>query len=145
MTEHNFAQPDSYLWELPIPEAQSSVQRELTWSEGPCRLAQARLEGVQGEKISIFAGSDYVALGVYQAAEQLGLKVGRDIFIVGFGDMPLCHRLDPPLSSVYHFYDRLGYETAKLLHQELVGGVRQPVHRFLPVELRVRASSTGGP
>lgn len=95
------------------------------------------------DKYCIFAMNDYVAEGVYLAAEELGMKIGEDIFIVGFGDYPLCQKLSVPLSSVYQANTQVGYEAAKLLYMMITRSVRKPVHRRISAELRIRESSAG--
>lgn len=49
---------------------------------------------------AIFAGSDFVALGVMQRLSHYGLKVPHDLSIVGFDDMPLANMLATPLTTV---------------------------------------------
>jgi LacI family transcriptional regulator len=93
------------------------------------------------EPYCIFAVNDAIAQLVYKAAEQFNLIVGKDIFLVGFDDLPLCERLDPPLSSVHQSAEQVGYEGAKLLYEELAGHVDRPIHKVLPNNLVIRASS----
>lgn len=49
---------------------------------------------------AIFAGNDEMALGVYQAARDMGLKVPEDLSIVGFDDSPMASRIWPTLTTV---------------------------------------------
>jgi len=71
------------------------------------------------------------------------LQIGKDVFVVGFGDIPLAQTMPVPLSSVFQNSELVGYESAKLLYELITGDMEKPVHRILPVELRIRASSTG--
>ena len=74
----------------------------------------------------------------------MGLEIGRDIFVVGSGDLPFAKRLPVPLTSVRTLptTEQLGYEAAQLLHQHMNGENKEPIRRLLPVDLIVRASST---
>ncbi len=91
----------------------------------------------------IFTSADNVARGVYEAALDLKLVVGRDIFISGYGDKPFCIKLPVPLTSVFCNDEKLGYEAMRVLYDQLMGGANHPIHRVLPVDLRIRQSSIG--
>lgn len=146
MQEHGFHDLKPYLWNVPHCES------ELTFSvndtcmglqydyvrDAAIDLFKTRKE----QKYCIFALNDFVAKGIYLAAEKLGLQVGRDVFVVGFGDYPLCEYLDVPLSSVNQSNEQVGYDAAKLLHMKLLGASKHcSIHRRIPGELCVRASS----
>ncbi|MFC5911115.1 LacI family DNA-binding transcriptional regulator [Streptacidiphilus monticola] len=49
---------------------------------------------------AVFAGDDLQALGVYQAARELGLRIPEDLSVVGFDDLPLTRWVGPPLTTV---------------------------------------------
>ncbi len=91
--------------------------------------------------VSIMAMNDYVARGIYRAAEELKLKIGHDVMVFGFDDLPLASCLECPLSSVRQPRREIGYEAAKLLHERILGKVSRPVTKCLPVELIERESS----
>lgn len=142
MQEHNFLDFDAYQIDLSSPESETAQKPESNWFY-PKKKALELFETRRQEKYSIFAGSDYVARGIYMAAEEKGLKVGQDVFIVGFDDTPFAAKLPVPLSSVYQSTRQVGYEAGKLLYQELTGAVHRPICRVIPVELKIRQSSTG--
>ncbi|MBS2964756.1 LacI family DNA-binding transcriptional regulator [Actinocrinis puniceicyclus] len=50
---------------------------------------------------AIFAGNDLQALGVYRAARVAGLRIPRDLSVVGFDDLPIVAWADPPLTTVH--------------------------------------------
>ncbi|MGP4114928.1 LacI family DNA-binding transcriptional regulator [Streptomyces sp. 4N509B] len=50
---------------------------------------------------AIFAANDLQALGVYQAAREIGLGVPQDLSVVGFDDLPVVAWVDPPLTTVH--------------------------------------------
>ncbi len=47
---------------------------------------------------AIFAANDGQAMGVYQAAHELGLRIPLDLSVVGFDDMPPWRWAIPPPS-----------------------------------------------
>lgn len=49
---------------------------------------------------AVFAGNDEMAVGVYQAVRQAGLRVPNDLSIVGFDDAPIATRIWPKLTTV---------------------------------------------
>jgi DNA-binding LacI/PurR family transcriptional regulator len=50
---------------------------------------------------AIFACNDLQALGIYQAARQLGLRIPSDLSVVGFDDLPIAALVDPPLTTIH--------------------------------------------
>ncbi len=89
--------------------------------------------------ISIFAMGDAWARQVYDIAPELGLEIGRDIFLVGYDNLDLCDRLSPSLTSISVPRVQLGMEAIKLL-SEIPRNVTGYC-RMLPVELKERQSS----
>lgn len=49
---------------------------------------------------AVVTGNDLQALGVYQAARSLGLRIPEDLSVVGFDDLPIAAMVDPPLTTV---------------------------------------------
>jgi LacI family xylobiose transport system transcriptional regulator len=49
---------------------------------------------------AVFAGNDLQALGLYEAARELGLRLPADLSIVGFDDLPLARWVGPPLTTI---------------------------------------------
>lgn len=49
---------------------------------------------------AIFASSDLQALGVYEAARSLGLRVPEDLSVVGYDDLAIAKWAGPPLTTV---------------------------------------------
>lgn len=90
---------------------------------------------------SVFAANDIFASQVCVVARKRGFVIGRDVFIAGFGNMPLCENLEVKLTSVEQRPESLGYNAAKLLYSHLTSDDFRPVHQVLPVSLIVRQSS----
>jgi len=90
---------------------------------------------------NILCMNDYVAKGLYEAAAEHKLVVGRDLRIVGIDDLPLAKLLSPPMTTINSPKEEVGYEAARLLHG-LIKDPSQPVmHVHLPVELIIRDSA----
>jgi DNA-binding LacI/PurR family transcriptional regulator len=49
---------------------------------------------------AIFAGNDFEAMGVYEAARRRGLRIPDDLSVVGFDDLPMSAWVAPPLTTV---------------------------------------------
>ena len=86
---------------------------------------------------AIFAANDNIAIGIMTAAEQAGLKIGRDLSIVGYNDIPLAERLPVSLTSVRVPFDNIA-ETALDL---LANPDPNPIRRAMPVLMPRRSTS----
>ena len=64
---------------------------------------------------AIFAGSDYMAYGVFSAAEQRGLRVPEDIAVVGFDDNPTSAHMEPALTTVRQPFYEMGRRASNIL------------------------------
>jgi LacI family transcriptional regulator len=69
----------------------------------------------------IIGGNDNVAIGVYRAAQENGLKVGKDFAVVGFNDIPAAQFLSPPLTTIHIEAEKLGEAAVDLLLERLAG------------------------
>ncbi|MBN8525293.1 MAG: LacI family DNA-binding transcriptional regulator, partial [Planctomycetes bacterium] len=90
---------------------------------------------------SMACQKDYVAWGVYRAAAEAGLGIGREVAVTGFDDLGLAARLEPPLTTVRQDLEAKGYQAAALLHRLITRRLGASLQVTLPVELIVRASS----
>jgi LacI family transcriptional regulator len=89
---------------------------------------------------AIFASSDYVALGVLNAAHRAELKIPDSLSLIGFDDMPLAELLNPPLTTVRQSAHDLGAEGTKVLLNLMAGQPVEQVETRLPVQLIKRGS-----
>jgi LacI family transcriptional regulator len=95
----------------------------------------------------IFAGSDPTAMGAMKAIRKKGLKIPKDIAVVGFSNWLFSSLMDPPLSSVDQPGFEMGQEAAKLLirHIEVKSksDTEAPAEtKMLKTKLIVRESSS---
>ncbi len=90
---------------------------------------------------AIFASSDQMAFGVYEAVRQRGLRVPDDVSVIGFDDLPEVRWSSPPLTTVRQPLGEMGALAARTV-LKLAGGERIESMRFeLPTQLVVRDSS----
>jgi len=90
---------------------------------------------------AIFASSDQMALGGYEAVRQRGLRVPDDLSIIGFDDLPEVRWSSPPLTTVRQPLSEMGALAARTLLR-LAGGEQIEGLRFeLPTQLVVRDST----
>ncbi len=83
---------------------------------------------------AVFACNDDCAFGVLDAAHGLGLRVPRDLSVIGFDDVDLAREVKPALTTVQVHKTWLG----KLGVQQLVERVQQPDRPRLAVTVSTR-------
>ncbi|HEY2044599.1 MAG TPA: LacI family DNA-binding transcriptional regulator [Jatrophihabitans sp.] len=93
------------------------------------------------EMTAVVASNDLIALGVIDAATDAGLECPRDLSVVGFNDMPLASRLQPPLTTVTVPERALGRLAAECLLRAIADPGAEPERIVVPVTLVVRGSS----
>ena len=87
----------------------------------------------------IFTVTYPVALGVYAAAQKLGLKIPDDIDVMCFGDSDVNRFISPSLSCVYQPTEKLGREAVRLLIEQINHYDNfDPVKVELPTDLIIR-------
>lgn len=89
---------------------------------------------------AIFAGSDLQAMGVYEAARQLGLRIPEDLSVVGFDDVQTAAFLGPALTTVRQPLQDMARAAVRMLVEALSTDVIQP-HIIMPTSLVVRNST----
>ncbi|GII77222.1 LacI family transcriptional regulator [Sphaerisporangium rufum] len=94
---------------------------------------------------AIFAANDHQAMGVYQAAREIGLRIPADLSVVGFDDLPMAGWLGPALTTVRQPLHDMG-AAALGTALELAKGDPPPHNQIIfPSELVVRASTAPPP
>ena len=90
---------------------------------------------------AVVAGNDLLALGCYDAARELGVRVPEDVAVTGFNDMPFVDKLQPPLTTVRIPHYRMGAQAARTLLARLHNRDAPVEHVTLRPELVVRGST----
>jgi LacI family transcriptional regulator len=89
---------------------------------------------------AVFAGSDPIARGVYDAVRQSGLSIPEDISIAGFNDSE-ASLMYPPLTSVREFPEELGRHLSEFVLKRVQSPGRQPQQLTIPTRVIVREST----
>jgi len=112
------------------------------WSRERARAATRGLLEREPDVSAIFACSDIMALGVYEALAERGLAVGDDISVIGFDDLPEAQWASPRLTTIRQPSAEMGSAAVRLLLEAARGGTRRPQARIeMSTELVVRAST----
>jgi len=89
---------------------------------------------------AIFAANDQIALAVYRAARELGLRVPDDLALVGFGDIDLVAHLDVPLTTVAQPTYKIGAQAVEMLLRRINHNPANWQRLILPTHLIIRQS-----
>jgi LacI family transcriptional regulator len=89
---------------------------------------------------AVFAANDMSAIGVLQAARELGLRVPEDLSVIGFDDIPEAASSTPPLTTLAQPLHDIGAQALRML-VELLADREVPSRVHLPAELVVRGST----
>jgi LacI family transcriptional regulator len=89
---------------------------------------------------AIFAGNDVMAFGVMKAAIEAGVKIPRDVSLIGFDDVELAAMSFPPLTTIHQPKYGVGRAALELVKELLASDTRTPRHRVLDVKLVERSS-----
>lgn len=92
----------------------------------------------QNRPTAIFSANDQSALGVYQAAEELGLSIPNDLSVVGFDNISEAKYLG--LTTVDHFLAEMGYVAVQMLIKLIEGEKLELEIHKMPTELVKRMS-----
>lgn len=89
---------------------------------------------------AVFAGSDQIASGVYEALRQSGIRIPDDISVAGFNDSEAA-LMDPPLTSVQEFPEELGKHLAEFVLRRLENSDLGPQRLTIPTRMMLRKST----
>jgi LacI family transcriptional regulator len=129
-----------------LRDAGIPARRDLTirsdWSrDGGAKALRGLLES-EPVPTSVFCANDLMAMGVLDAASELGIRVPDDLAIVGFDDIEPASMTQPPLSTVVNPAFETGRVAGTLLLQRISATGRTPARVVtLPSALVVRGSS----
>ena len=93
---------------------------------------------------AIMASDDLTAFGAMDAIKDAGLRVGEDVSVIGFDDIPMASSVYPALTTIRQPMIRMGETAVELLVALLEDRAPINLHREFGTELVIR-QSTGKP
>ena len=90
---------------------------------------------------AVFAFSDYLAAGCIKALRESGLKIPKDVAVVGHDDIEFAAIMEPPLTTVHIPRHQLGKKAAEILLEKISGNYKGPHTLVIKPELIVREST----
>ena len=102
------------------------------------RLA-LRMLSMPDRPTAIFAASDTQAMGVVQAARELGLDIPEDVSVIGYDDIEIAEYLG--LTTIRQLLYQSGQIGVELLLDMLDHLKAEPIRKILPTELIVRSTT----
>jgi LacI family transcriptional regulator len=89
---------------------------------------------------AIFGCNDQTAIGIYQAAKELGLCIPDDVSVIGFDNLPEAANLNPPLTTMDQGIRQMGEMAIQLVVRLIEGEVLEENMFVLPTRLVIRDS-----
>jgi LacI family transcriptional regulator/LacI family repressor for deo operon, udp, cdd, tsx, nupC, and nupG len=89
---------------------------------------------------AIFAGNNLITLGALETIHKKGLKIPKDVAIIGFDDMYWSISLNPPLTAVKQPAYEIGKRAAEQLILRINDPSRPTVSMIMKTELIIRSS-----
>jgi LacI family transcriptional regulator len=111
------------------------------------RAFESLWEKSRGEITAVVCYNDTLAMGVLQAAQKLGLKVPRDLSVVGFDNVSQDYHFEPCLASVHFDRHQMGVRAVEILMQAREASNSAPAHiqEKLPVAFVAGATTAPPP
>jgi LacI family transcriptional regulator len=118
------------------------------YTDQTAAVCARRLLSQSDRPTAIFAANDMSAMGVYQVAKELGLQIPADLSVIGFDNVDEAAFLNPPLTTIDQFIEKMGTLATELL-SKLVTGESLPINPAgeslfykIPTRLVIRDSCT---
>lgn len=102
-----------------------------------------KLMNLKEPPTAIFAANNLTSIGVLKYLKEHGLRLGRDISMIGYDDIEVLEYTDINLSTVSRPVQRMGYDAMMLLHERIThtdhrNGARKRI--YLGAQLILRGS-----
>ncbi|HEY0951439.1 LacI family DNA-binding transcriptional regulator [Nocardioides sp.] len=111
------------------------------FTEESGETACATLLDAAADLDGIFAASDLMAQGAMRELARRGLRVPEDVAIVGYDDLGVAERTEPPLTTLHNPIDQMVVEAVRLLTAAIDEGGRGAPRRVIFVPELVRRAS----
>ena len=94
---------------------------------------------------AIIASDDLIAFGAMDAIKDAGMRVGEDISVIGFDDIPMAATVFPPLTTIRQPMIEVGRVAVQMLVDQLEGRGLMNRKQEFATELVVRQSTGKAP
>jgi len=125
------------------PDRSLIVECHATIADG--RRAARQLLSLANPPTAIFAGTDLAALGAANAVLERGLRVPRDVSVVGFMDLAMLANSSLPMTTVRMHIEDMGRTAARALDDIVQGNRDEPVQITMDTALIVRDTTSKPP
>lgn len=102
--------------------------------------AAKRILGLSQRPSAVFAANDAMAIAAMRVFRQHGLRIPKDIAVVGFDDIDLAPKCDPPLTTIHVPLNEMARLATDQLIQQIDPGGKPYSKITLGGELRIRGS-----
>lgn len=106
---------------------------------GGFSMAQ-QLMALEDRPTALLCATDAMAIGAMAACRAIGLRVGSDISVMGYGNSDAGRYCNPPLSTIEHRIFENGQHLGQVLLSVLAGDSSKSMHYLEPVVLVPRSS-----
>lgn len=100
-------------------------------------LEELLKKGVTG----IVAENDYIAVWIQNALLDMGIKIPKEVSLVGFDNLDVLEEVGVLLTTVEQNFYEIGKTAAEIIIEMLEGGQKQQVKKIIPVKLIVKEST----
>lgn len=107
--------------------------------EGGYSAAREVFQALDGAT-AIFTANDAMAFGVMKAAIEAGVRIPKDVSVIGFDDVELAAMSFPPLTTIHQPKYDVGRAALEIVTELLQSHDRAPQHHVMDVKLVERAS-----
>lgn len=87
---------------------------------------------------------DMLAIAAMKAIEEHGLRIPQDFSLVGYDDIPIAARVNPPLTTVMQDKYELGRISTRILIHEIVSSTGS-IHQTVTLRPRLQVRGSTGP
>ncbi|MGX1134053.1 DNA-binding LacI/PurR family transcriptional regulator [Streptomyces glaucescens] len=115
--------------------------RHAGFDEAVARHRMAELLDLPEPPTAVFVCSDRMALGVYEAVAERGLRVPDDVSVVGFDDLPEARWAAPALTTIRQPLAEMAATALRLLVRMMDGERPESTRTELSTRLVLRAST----
>jgi DNA-binding LacI/PurR family transcriptional regulator len=89
---------------------------------------------------AFFADNDIIAFGAIKAMREKGINIPLEISIIGFDDMPFCEMIEPSLTTLRVYKQRMGRIAVKRLIEKIENNPEEVIKIEVNTELVERKS-----